>query len=62
MKRPHSTTDGFRKGDIVQLASLGSSQGPWRTVIRVVDRFYLYTVDTTTGKRSRVCVWDIEPQ
>lgn len=61
MKRPHSTTDGFRRGDIVRLATL-SGQGPWRTVIRVVDRFYLYTVDTTTGRRSRVCVWDIEPQ
>lgn len=61
MKRPHSTTDGFRRGDIVRLAALGG-QGPWRTVIRVVDRFYLYTVDTTTGRRSRVCVWDIEPQ
>jgi hypothetical protein len=62
MKRPLSTTDSFRKGDIVQLASLGGSQGPWRTVIRVIDRFYLYTVDTATGKRSRVCVWDIKPQ
>jgi hypothetical protein len=62
MKMPLSTTDSFRKGDIVQLASLGGSQGPWRTVIRVIDRFYLYTVDTVTGKRSRVCVWDIKPQ